>query len=77
MEMSIKQIRLSKEIKQQEMADALGIHVQTYRKLENNPENATIAQAKRIAEVLNVPYDNLIFTGLSTLSRMQNKQKGY
>lgn len=72
MEMSIKQIRLSKEIKQQEMADALGIHVQTYRKLENNPENATIAQAKRIAEVLEVPYDNLIFTEESTLSRSWN-----
>ena len=48
--MSIRQIRRMREIRQQEMADYLGIHVQTYRKIEEHPETATVEQAKKIAE---------------------------
>ncbi|MCI7599602.1 MAG: helix-turn-helix domain-containing protein [Megasphaera sp.] len=43
------------------MADYLHIHVQTYRKIEKNPELATIKQAKMISEYLNMPYDNINF----------------
>ena len=50
--MSIRQIRRMREIRQQEMADYLGIHVQTYRKIEEHPETATVEQAKKIAEKL-------------------------
>jgi transcriptional regulator with XRE-family HTH domain len=46
MRVNIKQARLLKGIKQREMAEALGIHVQTYRKIEQNPNLATIKQAK-------------------------------
>ena len=61
MEMSIRQARRSKEISQKEMADTLHIHVQTYRKIEENPETATIAQARKIAEKLSMSYNDLIF----------------
>ncbi len=67
--MSIRQIRRMREIRQQEMADYLGIHVQTYRKIEEHPETATVEQAKKIAEKLEVSYDDLFFADVSTLSR--------
>lgn len=66
---SIRQIRRMREIRQQEMADFLGIHVQTYRKIEEHPETATVEQAKRIAEKLGVSYDDLFFANDSTFSR--------
>lgn len=44
--LTIKQARLLNDFSQQEMAKALGIHVQTYRKIESDPERATIKQAR-------------------------------
>lgn len=43
------------------MANLLGVHVQTYRKLEENPEDISIKQAKKIAEYLGVPYNDIYF----------------
>lgn len=67
--MTIRQARLAKEITQADMAKSLGVHTQTYRKLEAHPEDFTVAQAKKIAGVLDMPYDDLIFASTSTLSR--------
>lgn len=69
MAQSIRSVRRSKEITQQDMADSLRIHVQTYRKIEENPESATVAQARQIADRLGVAYDDLLFTQDSTFSR--------
>ena len=66
---SIRSVRRAKDITQQDMADSLQIHVQTYRKIEENPESATIAQARQIADRLGVAYDDLLFTSNSTFSR--------
>lgn len=66
MEMSIRQARRAKEITQKEMAESLQVHVQTYRRIEEHPETATIAQARRIAEKLCMSYNDLIFTHYST-----------
>lgn len=66
MEMSIRQARRAKEITQKEMAESLQVHVQTYRRIEEHPETATIAQARRIAEKLCMSYNDLIFTHDST-----------
>lgn len=52
MEMSIRQARRAQEITQKEMAESLQVHVQTYRRIEEYPETATIAQARKIAEKL-------------------------
>ena len=62
MGLSLKQIRLVKEKTQDDMAKLLNIHVQTYRKLEENPECITIKQAKEIADYLGVPYDDIFFS---------------
>ena len=66
MEMNIRQARRAQEITQKEMAKSLQMHVQTYRRIEEHPERATIAQARKIAERLGVSYNDLIFTRNST-----------
>lgn len=50
-DISLKQARLLREKTQDYMAELLGIHVQTYRKLEQNPDNVTVGQAKGLDEI--------------------------
>lgn len=61
MEINLKQARLIRGYKQKEMAEKLHIQVQTYRKLERNPDLVTIGQAKIISDYLDIPYDNIFF----------------
>lgn len=63
MTLSLKQARLIREKSQRDIALILGVHVQTYRKLEENPNLTTIAQAKQISKFLKVPYDEIFFDG--------------
>lgn len=69
MEWTLKQYRLAKEVTQEKMAAALNVHVQTYRKIEANPEKATIEQGKKICGVLGIPYDAIFFGCNSSLTR--------
>lgn len=69
MGLSLKQMRLIKGKTQDEIAELLNIHVQTYRKLEENPDEATIKQAKKISEFLGVSYDDIFLLSNSTKSR--------
>ena len=61
MPLTLKQARVINEITQQKMADLLGIHLDTYRKIEKNPDLATIEQARKIAEATGVPVAQLFF----------------
>jgi len=73
--MSIRQARRMRDISQNQMAADMGIHVQTYRKIENHPEEATIEQAKCIARLLGMSYDELnFFEDDSTLSSNTRKK---
>lgn len=58
---TLKQARLLREKTQDELANLLGIHVQTYRKLEENPDEVTVGQAKKLAEELGFSYDTIFF----------------
>jgi len=58
---TLKQARLLREKTQENLAEYLGIHVQTYRKIEENPNEATIGQAKKIAKFLGFEYDIIFF----------------
>lgn len=69
MKISVKQARILNDMTQSKMANELGIHVQTYRKIENNPDLATIEQAKMISDITMIPYDEIFFNVDSTLSR--------
>ena len=59
---TIRQARRLAEKSQRASAQAIGVCEQTYRKLENNPEMATVKQAKELASFFGVPYDDIIFT---------------
>lgn len=65
-DISLKQARLLREKTQDYMAELLGIHVQTYRKLEQNPDKVTVGQAKVISKNLGFPYDTIFLTSSST-----------
>ncbi|MHC1758281.1 MAG: helix-turn-helix transcriptional regulator [Negativicutes bacterium] len=61
MNFNIKQARVYSNKTQEEMAEALKVHVDTYRNIEKNPGKATIEQAKTIAEVTGINIDQLFF----------------
>lgn len=58
---SVKQARLLAEKSQVETAKMLGVHKQTYRKIEQNPETATIEQATKLAHYFNRKIDEICF----------------
>ncbi len=61
MRLNLRQARRLKDKTQEEMANLLNIHVQSYRKLEENPDLTTVGQAKKIADFLGVSYDEIFF----------------
>lgn len=63
---TVKQARQYAGFTQREMAEKLGVSRDTYRKIEASPEDATIATAKRISEVVGIPIDQIFFVSLST-----------
>ncbi|WP_144506666.1 helix-turn-helix domain-containing protein [Bacillus mycoides] len=68
--LTMRQARLVKGITQQEMALKLNVHVDTYRKMEKNPDEVTIGNAKKISNLLGISYDQIFFNDNSTLSRV-------
>lgn len=73
MGLSLKQLRLVRGKTQDDMAKLLNIHVQTYRKLEENPDEITIKQAKIISGFLEVSYDDIFLVNKSTKSRTRRQ----
>ena len=61
MSLTIRQARMMCGFTQQQMADALCVHRTTYRKLEEHPDQITIAQAKEISRVTGVSINDLNF----------------
>lgn len=59
--LTVKQHRLIREISQEEMAEKVGIHVQTYRAWEENPEKISIAKAKKIASAFDISINEIFF----------------
>lgn len=73
---TLKQAREYRDKTQDEMADMLGIHHQTYRKLENNPDIVTVKQAKEISLFLKIPYDIIFFGKNSSLASNDKSELG-
>lgn len=46
---------------QKECAEALKIHISTFRRLEKDPSQFTIEQAKKLCEFLEVEFDVMFF----------------
>lgn len=62
MPLTLKKARLVSEKTQQEMADAIGVYIDTYRKMEERPEKVSIENAKKIAKFLNMSVNDIFFT---------------
>ena len=60
--LTLGQVRMLRKKTQKECADALNIHVSTYRRLEKNPSDFTVEQAKTLCEFLGVAYDDVFFS---------------
>ena len=58
---TMKQARVGISATQQDIADRMGIHVQTYSRLEKNPENVTVGQAVLFAKIVNLPISDIFF----------------
>lgn len=59
--LTLKQARLISGLTQESIAKNLGIHVQSYRKIENSPDSATVLQCKKISEIVGIDYNNIFF----------------
>ena len=67
--LTLKQARLIGELTQEQVAELLGVHVQTYRKIEQDPDEATVKQAKTLSDKLNEDYNEIFFGNNSSLTR--------
>ncbi|ASS69219.1 helix-turn-helix domain-containing protein [Paenibacillus sp. RUD330] len=66
----MKKARLIAGLTQQETADLLNVHRQTYIKWEKDPDNMPVGQAKKFSESVNLNVDEIFFGVESTLSRI-------
>ena len=58
---SVKQARQYAGFTQLEMAKKLGVSRDTYRKIELDPETASVALAKKISVIVGIPIDQIFF----------------
>lgn len=61
LQISMKQARVGAKLTQQEIADKMGIHVQTYQRMESHPGDVTIRQGKIFAEIVGLNFDDIFF----------------
>jgi DNA-binding XRE family transcriptional regulator len=61
MTLTLRQARRLKEKSQEEMAKEMGVHVNTYRRWEEKPDNITVGLAKKISHVLGIPCNEIFF----------------
>ena len=73
---TVKQARQYAGFTQREMAEKLGIPHNIYRKIEQSPEDATVATAKKISEVVGIPIDPIFFSPEYLFKVDTNSRKG-
>ena len=61
MSLSFQAWRRAKKISKRKMAELLGVHENTYRNWERNPNLISIIYAKKIAEIIGVSIDQIMF----------------
>lgn len=62
MSLTLREWRRVKEISQENMAEMLKIHVNTYQNWEKEPEKIAFSKAVEISNILGVPIDEITFT---------------
>lgn len=61
MSLTLIEWRRARGFSQQEMADKLQINLSTYRKWENDSGVISFRNGQKIAQIINVPIDDIIF----------------
>jgi len=61
MSLTVKQARIGIDATQQEIADKLGVHVQTYARMEKHPEDMTIKQAILFSQIVGLKVSDISF----------------
>lgn len=61
MSLTMKQARIGIDATQQEIADKMGVHVQTYARMEKHPEDLTIKQATQFANIVGLSISDISF----------------
>lgn len=64
--LTVKQMRLIKGKTQEDCAKAIFVHVNTYRRLEANPEEFSVRQAVDLCKFLGCPYNSVNFLSNSS-----------
>lgn len=59
--MKLKHARQLADMTQEEVAGYLGISRITYGKMERNPEDITLSDAKALSELFQVPFEDIFF----------------
>ena len=62
MVLTVRQWRAVREKTQREMAELLGVHINTYQKWERNPRIMDVRHAQRLAEIFEVDINDIDFT---------------
>jgi len=65
-DLTLKQIRLAKELSIQHMAERLDVHPNTYASWEKEPMTISIGNAFKIADILGMSIDDLFLAINST-----------
>ena len=61
MALTLRMLRASKKATMAEVASVIGVHPQTYSKLEEYPGDMTIKQAKLLADYYNTSVNDIFF----------------
>lgn len=69
MKITVKMARLFAGLTQKEIAEILGVHVQTYMKWEKNPEEMSIGTAKQFSRIVGIGVEEIFFDEESNLIR--------
>lgn len=62
MKISLKAARVNANLTQKEVAGVLGVHEQTYLKMEQNPEDISIKDAKILCKLFAVDVSDIFFS---------------
>lgn len=65
MAISMKMARVGANLTKQQIADKMGVHVQTYSKMENDPESMSIKDAKLFCNIVGISYSDIFFSNNS------------
>lgn len=62
MTITMKQARVGIGASQKEIAEKLGVHEQTYGRMEKNPEDVTIGQAIAFSKIVGLKVEDIFFS---------------